>query len=92
MKGNTDSEPDTNKTLEILRDVNTKLYIGTEVKMDQTLTKETRKMFHISASFVYFQDGEIVYTDWTQGKDESDQGEHQKIPYLHICTMLIMSY
>lgn len=33
-------------------------------------------MVHIFASFVYFQDGEIVYTDWTQGKEESDQGEH----------------
>lgn len=92
MNRNTDSEPDTNKTLEILKDVNTKLYIGTEVKTDQTLTKETRKMYHVSASFVYFQDGEIVYTDWTQGKDESDQGEHQKIPHLHICIMLIISF
>ncbi|CAG11556.1 unnamed protein product, partial [Tetraodon nigroviridis] len=47
--GKTDFGQDTNKTLEILKDVNTKLYIGTE-------------------------DGEIVYTDWTQGKEESDQG------------------
>lgn len=41
-------------------------------------------MGHIVASFVCFQDGEIVYTDWTQGKEESDQGEYCNI--LHCYT------
>lgn len=35
-KSKTDSGQDTNKTLEILKDVNTKLYIGTEVNMYQS--------------------------------------------------------
>lgn len=35
-RGETDSGLDTNKTLEILQDVNTKLYIGTEVSIYQS--------------------------------------------------------
>lgn len=34
--GKTDFGQDINKTLEILKDVNTKLYIGTEVNMYQS--------------------------------------------------------
>lgn len=50
-------------------------------------------MDQIFPSFVHFQDGEIVYTDWTQGKEESDQGEYpEDSALLHICPQLIMSY
>lgn len=96
----TDSGQDTNKTLQILQDVNTKLYIGTEVHIYQRkspanwlwLSSLNGEKYGKSATFVLvcFQDGEIVYTDWAQEKDDSEQGENHNI--MDWCTFIQWQY
>lgn len=90
----TEPDQDTKETLEILTDVNTKLYIGTEVDLYQSKSLSLYNRVWLSGLkilekrniFVYLQDGEIVYTDWTQPKEESDQGECPNV--LHCYTFV----
>lgn len=53
-----------------------------------TFTKASLCLYKLALTFllVCFQDGEIIYTDWAQGKDECEQGENHSI--LDCCTFI----